>query len=671
MRFIVLLFSLCFSVSVCAQNFDFGKVSKEELQEKFNPLDSSASATYLYKYRKTFFEYRQEKGFELVTEIHERIKIYNKEGFNYATKKVYLHKSGSEEEQVNNLKAYTYNLIDGKIEEAKLEKNGIFNTEESVYRNEFKFTMPDLKEGSVLEYKYKVYSPFYWSVDDFVFQHDIPVKQIEAIFEAPEYFNFKANIKGFISIVPKQSKKNDKIVITTKTRSTASFQGEVASTSYSSSNIEFFKSVTDYNLSDIPALKEEPFVNSINNYRSAVQYELSYTNFPQSPMKYYSTTWEDVVKTIYQNPNFGGELDKTGYFEKDIDALIGSISDPVARASLIYNHVKTQVKWNGYYGKYADTGVRKAYKDQVGNAAEINLMLTSMLRYAGIKAYPILVSTRQNGIPIFPTREGYNYVVTYVNLPTGVMLLDATNKYSAPNVLPFRTLNWQGRVIAEHGGSELIDLFPKEASKNTTYLMANLDDHGAVNGDFRTMKTNHSAMLYREEYIETNKEQYLEKLENKYKGMEISDFKVDNESDLSKPVMETYKFVKENQADIIGDKIYFSPLLFLKTTENPFKLEKREFPVDFGFPTFNKYMIVINIPEGYKIETFPKPTVLALPDQLGSYKYNLSFTDNRIQVIIESEINQPIISSLYYESLKAYFSKIIETEAETIVLTKA
>ena len=177
MRFIVLLFSLCFSVSVCAQNFDFGKVSKEELQEKFNPLDSSASATYLYKYRKTFFEYRQEKGFELVTEIHERIKIYNKEGFNYATKKVYLHKSIGKEEQVNNLKAYTYNLIDGKIEEVKLEKNGIFNTEESKYRNEFKFTMPDLKEGSVVEYKYKVYSPYYWSVDDYMFQYDIPVKK--------------------------------------------------------------------------------------------------------------------------------------------------------------------------------------------------------------------------------------------------------------------------------------------------------------------------------------------------------------------------------------------------------------------------------------------------------------------------------------------------------------
>jgi hypothetical protein len=669
MRLFVLFFSLCFSVSVFAQNYDFGKVSKEELQEKFNPLDSSASATYLYKNRKTFFEYRQEKGFELVTEIQERIKIYNKEGFEYATKKVYLHKSGSDEEQINSLKAYTYNLIDGKIEETKLDKNGIFDTEQSKYRNETKFTMPDIKEGSIIEYKYKIYSPFYWSVDDFVFQFDIPVKKMEAIFETPEYFNFKVNMKGFFSIKPKNETKRGVITLNNKTRTvTGGFSA--TQTTFSSSNIEFTNNISTYNLDNVPALKEEPFVNNINNYRSTIQYELSYTNFPQTPIKYYSTTWEDVVKTIYENPNFGGELDKTGYFEKDIDAIIGSISDPVARVALIYDFVKAKVKWNGYYSKYCDDGVRKAYKEQVGNVAEINLMLTSMLRYAGIKAFPILVSTRQNGIPIFPTREGYNYVVTYVNLPTGVVYLDATNKYSAPNILPFRTLNWQGRVMAEHGGSELIDLFPKEASKNTTYLMVNMDNQGAIKGDLRTIKTNHSAMLYREEYVETNKEQYLEKLENKYKGMEISDFKVDNESDLSKPVMETYKFEKDNQADIIGDKIYFSPLLFLKTTENPFKLEKREFPIDFGFPTFTQYMMVINIPDGFKIETLPKPAVLALPDQLGSYKYNLTFNDNTIQVIIESKITQPIISSLYYESLKAYFSKIIETEAEPIVLTK-
>ena len=193
MKTITILFSLCFCLSVFSQDFKFGKVSKEELQEKFNPLDSSASATYLYKNRRTFFKYNQQDGFQLTTEIHERIKIYNQEGFNYATIQALLFHRNADRERIFNLKAYTYNLVNGKIEETKLDKDGIFNTEYNKYRDLYKFTMPNIKEGCVIEYKYLMTSPFISNVDEFVFQHDIPVKKLDARFEAPEYFNFKTN----------------------------------------------------------------------------------------------------------------------------------------------------------------------------------------------------------------------------------------------------------------------------------------------------------------------------------------------------------------------------------------------------------------------------------------------------------------------------------------------
>ncbi|GAA3635365.1 DUF3857 domain-containing protein [Flavivirga jejuensis] len=664
----IILFSLCFTITVFAQDYKFGKISKEELEEKFNPLDSSANATYLYKNRKTFYEYREGVGFELITEIHERIKIYNKEGFNYATNRVGLHKSGSDNEEMSSIKAYTYNLLEGKIKETKLTKEGIFKTEKSKYFDETKFTMPDIKEGSVVEFKYRISSPFYWSVDDFDFQYDIPVKKLDARFEAPEYFVFKANTKGFLSVVPIKEQKRDRIIFNNKTRSGQGLSG--TRTSFSSSNLEFTKNISSYNLKNIPALKEESYVNSINNYRSSVNYELSYTKFPESTVKYYSTTWEDVVKTIYKSPAFGTELNKTGYYEDDLDAIISSISDPMKRIALIFDFVKSKVKWNGYYSKYTSEGVKKAFKNHVGNVAEINLMLTSMLKYAGLNAYPVLVSTRQNGVPLFPTREGYDYVVSYVKLFDGYMLLDATNKYSIPNVLPFRALNWQGRVIAEKGGSTLVDLYPKEKSKNMISILVDLNEAGSLSGGFRSVKTNHNALSYRARYNDVDEDDFIEKLENKYNGLEISDFKVVNDKDLSKPVIESYKFVKESQADVIGDKIYFSPMFFLKTTENPFKLEKREFPVDFGYPSITKYRILINLPEGYKIESIPETIGYSLPDKLGMFKYKISMTNNTVQLLVESQINQPIISSLYYDALKEYFKQMIEKENEQIVLTK-
>lgn len=669
MKLLFSIYALLFCISINAQDFDFGKITKEELQEKFNPLDSSASATYLYKYRKTFFEYKQDDGFQQVTEIHERIKIYNKEGYDYATKGVSLYKSGSDREKMTGLKAYTYNLIDDKIEEDKIKKDGIFESEKNEYLNQTKFTLPNIKIGSVIEYEYRIQSPFYSIVDEFEFQHDIPIKKIDAQFEAPEYYNFKLNTKGFLSVIPKIETKRDKITFREKTRTGGEGLSGVSS-SVSSSNLEFTKKITSYDLSNIPALKEEPYVNNINNYRSAVKFELSFTKFPNYGMQYYSTTWENVVETIYQSPNFGTELNKTGYFEEDIDALIGGESDPMMRASLIYNFVKAKIKWNEYYSKYTNDGVRKAYKDQVGNVAEINLILTSMLRYAGLDANPVLVSTRNNGIPLFPTREGYNYVISGIETSNGVILLDASSRYSTPNVLPIRTLNWQGRIIRKDESSSLIDLYPTEKSKNNLSMFIKINHDGNLEGSIRTIKTDHNAISYREDYLETDKNQFLEKLENKYNGMEISDFEVKNDLDLSKPIIETYKFIIEDQVDIMGDKIFFSPLFFLKTALNPFKLEKREFPVDFGYPSNNKYIIIINIPEGYKVETVPEPVVLMLPDNLGSYKYNISGNEKGIQLVIETEINQSIISPIHYEAIKAYFSKIVEKEAQQLVLTK-
>ncbi len=658
---------LSFALSVSAQDYDFGDVSKEELQETFNSIDSSAHACYLYKYRRTHIEYNQATGFQLITEVHDRVKIYDKEGLDFATKALRLYKDGSDEESLVGLKGYTYNLENDKITEDKLKKDGVFKTELSRYRNEKKFTMPNVKTGSIIEYKYQINSPFITKVDEFVFQHDIPVKTLVAIFETPEYFNFKVNTKGYIPISPKKSVKSGKILFTDKTRSSSVYG---AQTKFSNSNINFKKNVDEFNLSDVPALKAEPYVNSIDNYRSSLNYELSFTRFPNAATKNYSTTWEDVIKTIYRSSSFGDELDKTSYFKDDIDALIGTTSDPIKRAGMIYQFVKSKIKWNGYYGYYVNDGVKKAYKDHVGNVAEINLMLTAMLNYAGVKAYPVLVSTRQNGIPLFPTREGYNYVITYVKENGQGFLLDATSQYCSANVLPYRVLNWQGRVITEHGNSQLLDLYPKELSMSSVSMMVDIDDEGMLTGVLRDFKTNHKALSYRINYNESNKDEFLEQLENKYKGIEISDFEVKNENDLSKPVIESYKFVKESQADIIGDKMYFSPLFFFKVDENPFKLNRREYPVDFGYPSETAYRININIPEGYKIEELPESGVFALPDNLGTFKYNVSGIGSKIQVLISTKINSPIISPLYYDDLKMYFSQLVEKEAEQIVLTK-
>ncbi len=657
--------------SLKSQELKFGKVSKEELQEKFNPQDSAAAATFLYKYRSTYFQYANGEGFELITEVHERIKIYNKEGFDYATKKIKLYKNGSEKEAVNGFKAYTYNLENGKVASTKIGKDSQFNTELSEYWNEQSFTMPNLKEGSVIEYKYKIVSPYVSNVDEFVFQHDIPIKRLVARMDTPEYFNFRMSGKGFLKIVPKTERKSKTLNMSQRvTQKSGNGLGGGVTTKQERSTLTYISTITNYELNNVPALKEEPYVNGINNYRAGMKYELSFTKFPNSPMKQYSTDWEAVVKTIYKSASFGGELKKKGYFEKDVDALLGSATSDAEKIGMIFNFVKSKVKWNEFYGKYTSDGVKKAYKDGTGNVAEINLMLTAMLRHAGLDANPVLVSTRKNGVPLFPTREGYNYVVSSVQLENGTVLLDATSAFSSANVLPFRALNWVGRIIKKDGSSATVNLYPRKKSSTKVFMNTTLAENGELKGKIRKAYSNHHAVNFRSEYI-GNQDTYLEELEQDNGDLEIENFAVKNEKDLGKSVIASYDFYVEEGVDVIGDKIYFSPLLFLASSENPFKSDDRQFPVDFGYPSTSNYVCSVNLPEGYAVESLPEPMSIGMPNSLGSFKYEIQNKGAMLQLKVTSTINEPIISAEYYATLKEYFKKMIEKTNEKVVLSKA
>jgi hypothetical protein len=658
-------------LTVKAQNYNFGKVSEEELAEMDYSLDSSAVAAVLYRSLKVSYDYSQSLGFKTITDVHERIKIYKKEGFDYATvsELLYLGDSGSSKEAIRGLKAVTYNLADGKIEESKIKSSESFTEEVSKYYRREKFTLPNVKEGSVIEFFYTIDSPFYYNIDEIQLQYDIPIKRQEIALAIPEYFIFSPKIKGYLNVSPKESKKSGIITLNNKTRTSDGFT-QPDKTNYSTSSIDYTINVSEFAMNDVPALKEEPFVSNINNYRSGVNYELQYVKFPQEPVKNYSTTWEEVAKTIYDSPDFGKQIDNTKYFEEDLKSILADRTTETDKMKGIFSFIQKTMNWNTYYSKYTDQGVKKAYKDKIGNVADINLMLVAMLREAGLKAFPVLVSTRNNGIPLFPTREGFNYVIASVEINNEIILLDATNKFSEPNLIPNRALNWFGRLIKEDGSSVSIPLDTKEQSTETNMIQASLKSNGGLEGAMRSNYTHYNAYNFRNSNNEIKEDSYLEKIENKYNGMEISNYSIDHKNDLGTAITEKFNFKLESQADVIGDKIYFSPSLFKSEKENPFKLEERNYPVDFGYSWREKLIVNLTIPEGFIIESMPEAVAYSMPNNLGSFKYNITSIEKEIKIMVNIEINTSIITTQDYSYLREFYRHIVEKETEKVVLSK-
>ena len=215
--------------------------------------------------------------------------------------------------------------------------------------------------------------------------------------------------------------------------------------------------------------------------------------------KQISTTWEAVVMSIYKDDKFGKEIKEFDYFMHDLKLVINNKKEPTDRINAVFNYLKSNMNWNENYGYYAKKGVKKAYQEKSGNAAEINFILLSMLKMAGIEAYPVLISTRENSVANFPNKSTFNYVIVAAEIDGKKSLLDASHKLTAPNILPLNVLNWNGRLIKKDGSSEEIQLDPTQQSKEIYSLIVKINPDGKMNGQARIQRTDYDAYSFREE----------------------------------------------------------------------------------------------------------------------------------------------------------------------------
>lgn len=640
---ILILILGLFTSNLFSQKYELGKVTIEELKESRHPIDSSASAAILFKKGDTKFELNNEGEWTLVTEVKYKFKIYKKEGFDYANQQVYYYVGGTKEETLHFRDAVTYNLVDGKIQKTKLKSDGEFKEEVNKSTKVKKITMPQVKEGSIIEYSYTLRSPYITNFNDWYFQKEIPINYVEYNVYIPEYFKYRTIVTGY-----------EKVNVENLGISTGSFAQEKYT----------------YKIDNVPALKEEGFITNIDNYTSILKCELVSISYPREPIRNIAVGWDDVVKSIYDNESFGSELKSKSYFDDDLKIIINNLTTNEEKIAAIFKFVQNRMSWNEKYGVYADEGVRRAYKQKTGNVAEINLILVAMLKEAGIDASPILLSTRKNGIALFPNRSAFNYVVAGVEVLNDVILLDATNKNVAIDMLPLRAVNWSGRIMRERGSSSEIDLLNVPISKDNIIVLGEIDGEGNISGKLRRQLTDYNSFLHRENYGSVSQDSYIEKLENRYKGIEIEEYKVDNVKDLEKPIVELYSFKETNVVETIGDKMYISPLLFFTLEENPFKVDTRKYPIDFQFPIKDTYNISLKIPEGYEVEYMPTALNVSMENNYGAFKYIISHKGNSLQLVVNLDINAFYIPSDAYPALKNFFKMMVEKQAEKVILKK-
>jgi len=249
------------------------------------------------------------------------------------------------------------------------------------------------------------------------------------------------------------------------------------------------------------------------------------------------------------------------------------------------------------------------------------------------------------------------------------VLLDATSNYSTYNVLPTRVLNWQGRLIRENGSSAWINLTPSSISDDVTSLNVKINPDLTIEGKVRQQKTDYVAMSYSNRYSNLSTDEHIKRLERNNGELEVTDIIFDNKKDCMKPLKLTYDYNLADGIEDIGGNLYFSPMLFFASEENPFKQETRNFPIDLSYPFSDKYKINIMIPEGYTVESLPENEKLQFNDMC-DFTYLAKQNGSFLQLTISLNMKTSIILAQDYATFKNFYTRIVEKQSEKIVLKK-
>lgn len=669
MNKILLLF--CCSLFACltyAQDFKVGKIDKSWFEKSLTEDQQEAPAVFLEKYRRTHFEYRDNlDGWTLFTTVHNVIKILDTDGLEYANQKIRVYREGREDQKIDKIEGLSYRLVDGKVQKEKLRSSDIILNDISKYVSETIIPIPSVQVGSIIEYSYRLESTF-WNIRDLVIQEDIPVKHLYAKIEIPQFFDYSKYISGYLNVTPKLTieERNENFSVEAENP----FGGKIANRT-NFANIKYKETVAEYQFNDVPPLVSEPMVNNINNYRSKVSYELGAVEFQLGKKVKRSKSWDQVAVYFFDNLAISEKLTNTKFLDGDVKKIKDEAISLDQRLQLAYATVQDRMTWASDDKLIRDPDLSDAYDERVGTAYEINLILVALLKRLGVQSEPIMASTKDNGVPVYPTIDGFNYILAGVKNGNSWVALDATEKNIPLGILPERILNWEGRLVTKDGKTQAIPLFSNTYSEKKSMVIASIDGN-SVKGKVRSMFSKNEGLMMTKKYKQLSDRSRLERLNEDYEVEQKEDVKY-KFSDPTDPKLVTvsFSFLDELFIEKIGDKLYIQPQLFLNRKKNPFTSNERKYPIDLKYPTTTNNTVTINIPEGYKISSLPQEIEITMANNLGTYRFVVKSNNGRsVQTLSSLTLSKTLISPENYKEIKDFYTQIVAKEKETIVLEK-
>lgn len=658
MRKFILLFATCFITTVAfAQDFPYGQQDNAALDLANYNKDTSAHAVVLNEHGISKITVNNLDNIRLEYTYHTKIKFFDDKDFeSEGTFEIPLYSSdGQTYEEVTEIKGVTFYKDDnGLVQKVELDPKKVFRVKEDNHHTLVKFAMPGLRKGCVIEVSYQLESPYDYNFQNWEFQGYIPKVFSEYEAHIPGFWTYNASLRGYLKLDVSKAEVE---------RDCFSYHGAAAGCSF-----------LTYGIHNVPAFTREEYMTSPKNYLSAINFQLvEFTDFNTGGKMKFTKEWKDVDYDLKGNFAFGSQLKKKDLLKDRIAPAIAGKTDSLEKAKAVYTFIQRSFKWNEQPHFVSVDGIRKALDAHTGNAGDINLALVTALNSANIPSEAVVLSTRNHGTAnkLYPGLGDFNYVVARTSIGGKTYMLDATEPLLAFGMLPLRCLNDQGRVFSLDKPSYWVDMTTPQRESSTYNFNLTLQDDGKLNGTLVRYSSGYRGYLKRAEIKKFNSvDEYVEHVAGEMPKIKILKSSVVNIDSLDMPVGETYDV--EMSPSIAGskDNIRFSPFILDQLKTNPFKLAQRDFPVDWGMPSEERYIVTINLPAQYTIENPPQPLSIALPNQGGNFITEYQSDNNVITFSYVTKISKSVYSAEEYPYLKELFNKIILAEKNELVFKK-
>jgi hypothetical protein len=568
---------------------------------------------------------------------HKRIKILKKSAFNRANLRLLFY-AGGKVENIDYIKAWTW-LTNGQ--KVAVDPKSIVYEKINGNLAVAKVTFPQVTEGVILEYEWSLESIRIQRLRDWDFQADIPVRHSVFTIDLYTRYDYTFLLQGDIKTTERDSRD-------------------------SRTKMTFFTN-------DLPALREEKFISTMDDYRTSIKFQLAKVHDWQAGTQEILTSWQGTAKALSESEVFGKYY--TRKFDDAWKALEPNLTPAdtgTVRIQKIYDFVNNRITSEGRSWSASQT-VNEVFKKGKGTSGEINLMLVALLREAGLSAHAVIISTRDNGRMYegYPMLEQFNHCIVRVEFTDGrILLLDGGNKLRPMGILRESALNNRGCLIREKR-AEWIDIRPPFSSLAAS-LNFTFDEEGTLKGSVQNMLRGYIGVDAREKLEEDKSGKYIERgwlADNP--DFKMDSFKVVNADNPNEPLRISYNCVLPNAIQTTNDLIYIKPTFNSGLEVSPFKSPERYFPVDMPYPYQDQFVLNLAIPKGYKLEEAPKSVTMALPNNGGSFIYQMNDkVEGQLQINFRIKIQKTYFTGDEYPALKKFFDDIAAKLQEMVVLKK-